>query len=195
MSSPVQVHPPADASAHASASGMPASIAALKSQELEALLQSMREAGSCGETLAARRGIKPEALKAKFDEASALCHQHHFEQALPLALDLVMLEPHDWSHHFLLASCLQRQKTPRPAHAALFYALALDLGPNPLSAYRLGESLAAAGHEQGAVHAFDRAVALAEGHPKFSALQARARVAATSLLHRELERRGVAAAH
>lgn len=130
----------------------PINIASMKPEELWALQSTARSAFAEGQTLSEKLGVSPDEIKARYGTVSALCDKGQFAQALPGALELLLLAPTDWRSAFLVGTCLQRLN--RPTEAVPFYSWVLAQTTSAVAQFRIGECLWAAGETNAARDAF-----------------------------------------
>jgi predicted Zn-dependent protease len=134
------------------------------------------------ETLAGRgvalgevRGLTQSHYEALYQVAKALCKQLEFEQALPIAMDLVANEGGDPRFYFLAGTCLLHLRDRKNAVVMFEKCLEGDPG-HAVAMYRIGECMAAFGQDQEAERAFEAVVDIGRGQEKFSKLQRMAQV-------------------
>lgn len=176
------------AGTHDAVPGMPPSLRTLAPKELRQRLRALQDASASNDTLAYRLKLKPETLQAQFDAVCALCKKGDFKRAHDAAMDLFLVQPTDWRYSYLVGTC--RQRMGKPDAAAVYFAISFEVGGTPMAIFRLGECMKACGYSDEAIHAFDKAAALAQADPKLADLKVRATELATSMLKRDLERRG-----
>ncbi|MGC4365959.1 hypothetical protein [Hydrogenophaga sp. R2] len=118
-----------------------------------------------------RGGIEDSAaLRRAID---ALFDDEAWDQALPLTLQLMALEPQDPSASYRLGSCLQRMEQFEPALAAFTLCLlAQGDQPTPGPLLRTGECLAAVGQRERARELLHASVDAARSDPQYAPLQA-----------------------
>ena len=130
----------------------PINIAKMQPEELMALQEEARKALADGHSLAENLGVTADEIKARFSAVSVLCDKGQFAQALPGALELLLLTPTDWRSAFLVGTCLQRQS--HPLEAMLFYGWVLAQTELAAAQFRMGECSLAAGDASAALDAF-----------------------------------------
>lgn len=131
---------------------VPLSTANMKPEDLLALQTTARNALADGHSLAEKLGVSADEIKARFSAVGGLCDKGQFTQALPGALDLLLLLPGDWRSSFLVGSCLQRLN--RPTEALPFYSWVLAQSGLPVAQLRIGECHSAVGETDAALEAF-----------------------------------------
>lgn len=128
-----------------------------------------------GITLGDVRGLTQSHYEALYQVGKTLCKQLEFEQALPIALDLVANEGSDPRFYFLAGTCLLHLRDRN--NAVIMFEKCLEGDPgHAVAMYRLGECMAAFGQEQEAQRAFEAVVDIGRGQEKFSKLQRMAQV-------------------
>lgn len=130
----------------------PLNIANMKPEDLLALQATARNALAEGHSLAEKHGVSADEIKARFGAVGGLCDKAQFAQALPGALELLLLVPGDWRSAFLVGTCLQRLN--RPSEALPFYSWVLAQSALAAAQLRMGECHSAMGESEAALEAF-----------------------------------------
>ena len=130
---------------------------------------------------AARAGkdVTPHEMAHWFHVATQRCDEGDFAKAIPIALNLLVIDPFDFRYSFMLGSCFQR--TGRPREAIPFFLLSAQAKKTPASFFRLGECYAAIDDAPNAVKAFDTVTHMTRGCGEFAELRERSLQAANEL--------------
>jgi tetratricopeptide (TPR) repeat protein len=130
---------------------------------------------------AARAGkdVTPHEMAHWFHVATQRCDDGEFAKAIPIALNLLVINPFDFRYSFMLGSCFQR--TSRPREAIPFFLLSAQAKKIPATFFRLGECFAAIDDAPNAVKAFDAVATMTRGRGEFAELRKRSLQAANEL--------------
>lgn len=149
-------------------------------RSLPAALQAAAADIEEGRTLAQVRGIDEGTLRTLHAKAAELFAGGHAAAAAPIAVHLAV---HDWTNpkYLFLAAACARQLDLHELAAPLFGLVAAVDGNRPDGLFFMGECLEAAGHQDDAIEAFERAVEMARQDARHAALQERAEKSAGRL--------------
>ncbi|QHE87599.1 tetratricopeptide repeat protein [Hydrogenophaga sp. BPS33] len=126
-------------------------------QDLSAFLERSTLLTLPKASLGKLRGLDAATYFPVHEAAEALCDQARFEEALPLALYLMVHEPGHQPFNFLAASCLHR--LGHLHEAAELYASAVNGGPDDaIALFRLGECLETSQRRKQAREAYEAAL-------------------------------------
>jgi tetratricopeptide (TPR) repeat protein len=128
-----------------------------------------------GISLGDARGLTQSHYEALYQVARNLCKAFEFEQALPIALELVANEGSDPRFYFLAGTCLLHLRDRKNAVVMFEKCLESDPG-HAVAMYRIGECMAAFGEDEDARRAFESVVDMGRGQEKFGKLQRLAQV-------------------
>lgn len=128
-------------------------------EALSSLLTTLRDELDRGRTSDEPEEMTDKDLEGDYRIAYDLCQKASYRDALPILLGLLADRPFDQRFHFAAGICFQQLQEYVPAAVLFGQALMLNTD-DAASAFRLGESLVAAGQAERAEHAFDMALEL-----------------------------------
>jgi tetratricopeptide (TPR) repeat protein len=118
----------------------------------EALIAA-KPALELGSSLGELKDISYETYETLYGVVDHLCGEQRYEEALPVALQLMAHDPRDYRFSLAAAHCLHSQGDRRLAIP--LYGASLLAKPAPLAALLLGECLAELGEAPAALRCFE----------------------------------------
>lgn len=123
-----------------------------------------------GKTSAVSGDITGMHLEVLYQQAYDLFQAKHYQQALPLALQISAFKPTEWRYLFITGMSFQFLGDYEAAASFYGFTLMMDPACTPAT-YRLAECLLACGDEEKAKQIYEAVVAMGRDVPEYHQLQ------------------------
>ena len=131
--------------------------------DLRETLIAAKPALDPGSSLGELKNISDDTYETLYGVVDYLCHEQRYVEALPVALQLMAHDPHDYRFSLAAAHCLHSQGNGRLAIP--LYGASLLAKPTPLASLLVGECFAELGDAPAALRCFEAVerLCIAEG--------------------------------